>query len=114
VFTTTTDLLKFWNGFYKNGFLSKESIESIFGKYYETSSGIQIGLGFFTSPTTNWKTPELWSRGTESWGHNAVIRYFPENNTTIIVTTNSGEIDDDRNKTGNRIIGDLIADLLFN
>lgn len=113
IFSTTDDLYKFWNGLSKKDFLSKESIRLLFGNYYETGSGIQIGYGFYTSPQTRWNSPEQWSRGTESWGHNAVIRFFPEKNCTIIVATNSGEIGNDRNQTGNRLISDRIADYVF-
>ncbi|MBT8219599.1 MAG: beta-lactamase family protein [Bacteroidia bacterium] len=109
IFTTTSDLSKFWKGIYKNGFVSKASLDTIFRPYYETSSGIQIGFGFFISPNAEWKTTELWTRGTESWGHNSVIRYFPEKQILIIVSTNSGEIENDSAKTGNRLISDLIA-----
>jgi len=112
IFSTTSDLSKFWNGIFKNGFLTKEFIDIIFRPYHETNSGLQIGLGFFKSPSTKWKTTELWTRGTESWGHNSAIRYFPKKNLTIIVSTNSGEFG--KNKmTGNRAISDLIADYLF-
>ncbi|NNF34691.1 MAG: beta-lactamase family protein, partial [Saprospiraceae bacterium] len=99
IFTTTNDLLEFWNGIYKKGFLTEKSIVTIFDNYFETSSGIQIGLGFFLSPDTKWNLLELWTRGTESWGHNSVIRHFPEKDVTIIVSTNSGEIDNDSSRT---------------
>ena len=114
IFSTTMDLYKFWNGIYRDEFLSEESKNTIFDTYHETSSGTQIGFGFYKSTNTRWNTPELWTRGTESWGHNAVIRYFPEKDVTIIVATNSGEIGEDRNITGNRIISDFIADYLLN
>jgi CubicO group peptidase (beta-lactamase class C family) len=113
LFTTTSDLSKFWNGIFKNEFLTKESIGLIFKPYYLTKSGLFIGLGFYKSPTTKWETTELWTRGTESWGHNSVIRFFPEKNLMIIVSTNSGEIENDYTKTGNRVISDLIADFLL-
>lgn len=113
MFTATDDLYKFWNGIYRKGFLSQDSIDLLFGNYHKTQSGLEIGFGFYTSPDTKWNTPELWTRGTESWGHNGVIRYFPEKNVMIIVLTNSGEIGNDSNKTGNRLISDLIADYLF-
>ena len=113
VFTATDDLYKFWKGIFNNGFLSPESVDLLFGNYYTTQSGVEVGFGFFTSPDTQWDTPERWSRGTESWGHNAAIRYFPEKDVTIIVVTNSGEIDNDRNQTGNRLVSDRIADILF-
>lgn len=113
VFSTTDDLFKFWNGVFKKGFLTQKSIDLLFGNHYKTQSGVEVGFGFFTSPDTKWNTPELWTRGTESWGHNGSISYFPEKNVTIIVLTNSGEIDNDRNKTGNRLVSDRIADYLF-
>lgn len=113
IFSTTDDLYKFWTGVCKNGFLTQESVDLLFGNYFTTQSGVEIGFGFFTSPDTQWNTPERWARGTESWGHNAVIRYFPDKDVTIIVVTNSGEIDNDRTKTGNRIVADRIADYLF-
>ncbi len=112
IFSTARDLSRFWNGIYNDNFLSQESIDIIFNSYYETTSGLQIGYGFYKTPKTKWNTPELWTRGTESWGHNSVIRFFPEKNTTIIVSTNSGEFG--KNKmTGNKVISDLIADYLF-
>lgn len=113
IFTTSKDLLKFWNGFYKNDLLSAETIDIMFKSYYETKSGIQIGLGFFKTLINKWDIPFLWTRGTESWGHNGSIQYFPDKNITIIVTTNSGEIGNDSSKTGNRIISDIIGDYLF-
>ena len=113
IFSTPGDLYKFWKGINNDKFLSKESRALVFGNYYQTTSGLQIGFGFFTSPNTQWNTSLLWTRGTESWGHNAVIQHFPDKNVTIIVTTNSGEIDNDQSKTGNRLISDLIANYLF-
>ena len=113
VFTTTDDLWKFWNGLYRNGFLSKTSVDLLFGNYYQSSSGIRIGYGFFTSPDTKWGIPQLWTRGTESWGHNAVIGCLPDREITVIVVTNSGEIDNDPGKTGNRLISDFVVDYLL-
>ena len=111
IFATVRDLSKFWNGITHDNFLSKESTNIIFDTYYETPSGLQIGYGFYKSPKTKWNTPEVWTRGTESWGHNSVIRFFPEKNTMIIVLTNSGEFGKNR-MTGNKVISDLIMDYL--
>ena len=113
MFSTTSDLFKFWNGIYKDGFLSRRSINLMFQPYHKTNSGTEVGLGFFKSPETKWNQQVLWTRGTESWGHNSAISYYSEKDVTIIVLTASGEIDNDRNKTGNRLISDLIATFLF-
>jgi len=112
IFSTTNDLSKFWNGIYRASFLSEESRASLFRSYYETSSGTQIGYGFYKRNETKWVTPEMYTRGTESWGHNSVIRYFPEKNTLIVVSTNSGEYGKNR-MTGNKEVSDFIANYLF-
>ncbi len=111
-FSTSSDLLKFWNGIRDAELLSKESYDILFDNYFETQSGLQIGYGFFKTPKTKWNTLEIWTRGTESWGHNSVIRYFPAKNATIVVSTNSGEFGKNKS-TGNKIISDIIANYLF-
>lgn len=113
LFSTVTDLSKFWSGIQNPEYLTEDSFELFFGNYYQTSAGTQVGYGFFTYPETDWDTPERWTRGTESFGHNAAISHFPEKNLTIIVTTNSGEINGDPSMTGNRIISDKVAEFFF-
>jgi hypothetical protein len=71
---------------------------------------IQIGLGWFISDTPWGK--EIWTRGSEDWGHNAVLRWFPEKKTLIIVMSNSGEIGN-KNITANRFISDKIIKIIF-
>ncbi len=66
--------------------------------------------GWFISHTKN--TREIWTRGTEDWGHNAVVRWFPDEGLRIIVLTNSGEIGD-KGSTGNRMISDALVELLI-
>lgn len=112
IFSTTKDLSKFWNGIYRGGFISEKSKEVIFDTYHKASSGTEIGYGFYKNPSTKWDLKEVWTRGTEDWGHNSVIRYFPEKGTAIIVTTNSDRVGKDK-EPGNRVISDLIADFLF-
>jgi CubicO group peptidase (beta-lactamase class C family) len=66
--------------------------------------------GWFVSNTKN--TREVWTRGTEDWGHNAVVRWFPERGLLLIVLTNSGEIGD-KGSTGNRLISDALLEFLI-
>jgi hypothetical protein len=84
----------------------------MFTEQYKTSSGIGICYGWFKNDTTDWGSNEIWTRGSESWGHNAVIRWFPVKKTVVIVCTNSGEIGEKQN-TGNRVISDYISDFLW-
>jgi CubicO group peptidase (beta-lactamase class C family) len=112
IFSNAHDLLQFWNGIFQDDFLSKASKDKLFLSYYQTSSGLGIGFGFYNYVDTKWHTPEIWTRGTESWGHNAVIRNFPDEKVTKIVLSNSGELGKEK-ITANRLISDKIADFIF-
>ncbi len=112
VFSTPGDLLKFWNAVWSSDILPPALTAKLFDTYYTTSSGLQIGFGFYKRETTKWQTPEVYTRGTESWGHNSVIRHFPEKNITIVVSTNSGEYGKNQ-MTGNRAVSDWIVNYLF-
>ena len=112
LYSTPTDLYRFWDGVRSHKLISKASTGALFGSYYHTSSGIGIGYGWFVNDTTDWHSREIWTRGTESWGPNAVIRWFPDKDTVIIVCTNSGEMGD-KQETGNRIVSRFIADYLW-
>lgn len=112
LYSTPTDLYRFWNGVRSHKLITKSSTEALFGSYFHTSSGIDIGYGWFVNDTTDWQSREIWTRGTESWGPNAVIRWFPDKDAVIIVCTNSGEMGD-KQETGNRIVSKLLADYLW-
>ncbi len=113
IYSTPTDLYKFINAVINSRLISKSNTELLFSKYYTTSSGLGIGYGWFINDATEWGTKEIWTRGNEDWGHNAVIRWFPDKKMIIIVCTNSGEIGGNKQTTGNRLISDYIADYLW-
>jgi CubicO group peptidase (beta-lactamase class C family) len=112
IYSTPGDLYKFILGVTEYRVLSSQTTETMLTEQFKTSSGIGICYGWFKSDSTNWGSSEIWTRGSESWGHNAVIRWFPEKESVIIVCTNSGEIGE-KQTTGNRIVSDYIADFLW-
>lgn len=112
MYSTPYDLYKFSNALLNYLIIDQQNTELLFKTYCLTSDGTGIGYGWFINEITNWNTKEIWTRGTEDWGHNAVLRWFPEKKTIIIVCTNSGEIGD-KQITGNRIISSYIADFLL-
>ncbi|HEX6791699.1 MAG TPA: serine hydrolase domain-containing protein [Candidatus Krumholzibacteria bacterium] len=69
-----------------------------------------IARGWFISQTRGEK--EIWTRGNESWGHNAVLRWFPGRRLLVIVATNSGELGD-RHTTANRLVSDRIVETML-
>jgi len=112
IYSTTGDLYKFIKGVIDHRVISSQMTELMLTVQYETGSGTGICYGWYKNERPNWESSEIWSRGTESWGHNAVVRWFPGKEKIIIVCTNSGEIGDKKN-TGNRLISDYIADFLW-
>ncbi len=112
MYSTPSDLYRLWRAVTSYHLISKSSVEEMLEPSYVTTSGIKICHGWFISDSTAGNGQEIWTRGTESWGPNAVLRWFPARNTLIIVCTNSGEMGDKRT-TGNRIISDYIVDFLW-
>lgn len=112
IYSTSYDLYKFINAVISNRILDSATLSLMLSEQYRTTSGLSICYGWFKNDSTDWNTTEIWTRGNEDWGHNAVIRWFPEKNRIIIVCTNSGELGD-KQITGNRIISNYIADFLW-
>lgn len=77
IYSTPDDLYKFIKGIIEHRIISIQTTQLMFTEQYKTSSGIGICYGWFKNDTTDWGSNEIWTRGSESWGHNAVIRWFP-------------------------------------
>jgi CubicO group peptidase (beta-lactamase class C family) len=112
IYSNVSDLYKLINGLLSFKILNKNSLNSMFSIYTKTKSGLGIGHGCFIYENNDWNLKEIWTRGNEDWGHNAVIRYFPQQNSIVIVCTNSGELTDKQN-TGNKIISNEIINFLL-
>ncbi|OJJ16265.1 hypothetical protein BKI52_33770 [marine bacterium AO1-C] len=112
LYTTAEDLWRFWQGVMGYKIVSRQSVSTMLDNYYKTSSELEVGYGWFTNSTTDWHSKEVWTRGNESWGHNAVVRGFVDKEVVIIVLSNSGEMGD-RNQTGNRAVSKEVADWLW-
>jgi CubicO group peptidase (beta-lactamase class C family) len=110
LYTTVGDLYRWFTSLRNGDILSPESLSLLWEPQKELSAtGVAYGW-FVSNPSHGQK--EIWTRGTEDWGHNGVLRWFPERRTVIIVLTNSGELGD-KSETGNRLISDGIAKILF-
>lgn len=112
LYSTAYDLYQFIKALLHNQLIAKKSTDLLFGTHCKTSDGLGIGYGWFINNSSDWDSKEIWTRGSEDWGHNAVIRWFPDKKTIIVVCTNSGEMGD-KQATGNRIISSCIADFLW-
>ena len=109
LYSCTSDLYAWFHALRDEAILSPELLDTLWTPRVPLSVG-SMARGWFISETNG--TKEIWTRGNEDWGHNGVVRWFPERSVLIIVLTNSGEIGD-KNTTGNRILGDALVDELI-
>ena len=72
-----------------DGSLAKNSVNLLMGNHVQTAGGTEIGFNWFGGQTES-GVRMLFSRGQESFGGNAVIYLYPEQNLTIITATNAG------------------------
>ena len=108
IYSCTSDLHAWFHALRDGAVLSPAELDTLWTPRVPMSVG-HMARGWFVSDTNG--TTEIWTRGNEDWGHNAVVRWFPERGVLIIVLTNSGEIGD-KNTTGNRILGDALVEVL--
>jgi len=115
IYSTSPDLFKLYLAVKSNKIINPESTNRMFQSYRKLSSS-SVGYGWFIDET-KWDTKEYWTRGTEDFGHNSVLRWFPEDNVVIIVCSNAGEIlggtTADKTTTANRIVSDNLMQILF-
>ncbi|MEO8590511.1 MAG: serine hydrolase domain-containing protein, partial [Flavobacteriales bacterium] len=101
LYSCTSDLYAWFHALRDGQLLSPALLDTLWAPCVNVSVG-SIARGWFISETNG--TKEIWTRGNEDWGHNGVVRWFPERGLLIIVLTNSGERGD-KNITGNRLLG---------
>ena len=107
IFSTVQDLYKFMKGVIDNRLISSRTTSKMFANTFKTPGDLFVCSGWFRNTSR-----EVWTRGSESWGHNAVIRWFGDKQRIIIVCTNSGEFGE-KKMTGNRMVSDLIVNSIL-
>lgn len=109
IWSSVVDLYRWYRFAWRGPLLSESSRGLLFQANLVLPSGTGVGYGTYTSSTPR-GTTEIWTRGTEDFGHNAVIRWFPAEDALVIVLSNSGEIE---GTPANQLISNEIVDLLF-
>lgn len=109
LWSCTHDLHAWYRAWRTDAMLPTGLLDTLWAPRVPISVG-HMARGWFVSTTNG--TQERWTRGNEDWGHNGVVRWFPERGVLIIVLTNSGELGD-KNTTGNRMLGDALTNVLI-
>lgn len=90
--STTGDLYRWHLALQEDKVLSNESREKLFFPHEVVSPEVTSTYGWFLSPTA-WGTRSVWTRGTESFGHNAILVSYPEEGIVIVAASNAGDRD---------------------
>ncbi len=112
VFSCIEDLNSFFEAFNGDQLLNSESKRTMLKKQVEIRPGLYCGYGWFISQDNATNRIEYWTRGNESFGHNGVLRWFPDNDLVIIVQSNTGERGSPQ-KTDNRLVSDDLVKALL-
>lgn len=111
MYSNVNDLHSWFDALLSDSLLDSASRREMWRVRWRTKgSGTGIASGWYSSSYRG--NRELWTRGAEDWGHNGVLRWFPDRNALIIVLSNSGDRGD-KNTTANRFISDGIADIIL-
>lgn len=109
IYSNVTDLYHWFTALAGGMLLEPKHVEQMWTVQWRLSE-TGMAYGWFVSSSVRGR--EVWTRGTEDWGHNGVLRWFPDRNVVIIVLSNSGERGD-KSVTANRFISDGIANIIF-
>ncbi len=109
LYSNVADLYLWFTGLYDGTILDSMSRKAMWAVQRQ-SSETGIASGWFLSSFEG--KQEIWTRGSEDWGHNGVLRWFPDEELLIIVLSNSGERGD-KTRSANRFISDGIARIIF-
>ncbi len=111
VFSSAKELFLFFEAVHHGKLLNNATTRLMLTNHMNIREGLEMGYGWFIG-TQNNGAIEIWTRGNESFGHNAVLRWFPEEELVIVVTSNTGE-KGSPTETDNRIVSDhLVRELM--
>ncbi len=92
IWSSARDLYRWYRSTWRGPLLGEDGGERLFEVRTTSGSGLGIGYGSFVSRRDD-GTVERWARGTEDFGHEGVLRWFPDRDLFVLVLSNSGKID---------------------
>lgn len=105
--STAKDLYKWQQALFADKILSTKEREKLLTPNNQTSKGMHA-YGWFISETKAGKQV-YWTAGYEDFGHNGIIKAYPDG-TVIIVLTNSGDIDE---KPARDLVSNGLEQIIF-
>jgi CubicO group peptidase (beta-lactamase class C family) len=91
MYSTVADLYRWQQSLRAGEVLSPDSRDRLFSPHVPLGGDRFAGYGWFTSPGPD-GTPVVWTRGTESFGHNGILNIYPREGLVIVVLSNAGDM----------------------
>lgn len=107
IYSTTGDLYRWYQALQENRVLSEESRKKLLAPHVALGGTEHAAYGWFL---TSAPRSSVWTRGTESFGHNAVVMAYPGEGIVLVAASNAGE--HERVSRTRKLAADL-AELLF-
>lgn len=107
IYSTTGDLYRWYRALQEDRVLSEESRKKLLAPHVSLGETGHASYGWFLTPTPR---NSLWTRGNESFGHNALVMAYPEENLVLVAASNAGDLE--RVARTRKLAADL-AEFLF-
>ena len=109
VLSTTEDLFHWQQAVFAGRILSAASRDKLLRGYLPRGE-TEIAYGWYRSRTARGRLA-LWTRGTEDFGHNAVIKVYPELDLVVVIASNAGDLGD-KTQAASRVLSDELEAIL--
>lgn len=91
MYSTVADLYRWQQSLRAGDVLSPGSRDRLLSPHVALGGDRFAGYGWFTSPGPG-GTLVLWTRGTESFGHNGILNIYPREGLVMVVLSNAGDM----------------------
>ncbi len=92
ILSTTGDLYRWTRALLNEEILDAASLERMFHPHVAVGSA-HYGYGWYLSETPR-GTQRIWIRGSESFGNNAIVEIYPDEDVVLVVLSHSGDFHD--------------------
>ncbi len=110
-YSTAEDLFRWQQALFAGRILSAASRDKLLRSYLQRGE-TEIAYGWYRSRTARGRLA-LWTRGTEDFGHNAVIKVYPELDLVVVIASNAGDLGD-KTRAASRVLSDELEAIIEN
>lgn len=109
VLSTTEELFRWQQALFAGRILGATGRDKLLRGYVKLSA-TEVAYGWFRSQTARGQLV-VWTRGSEDFGHNAVIKVYPGQDMVVVIASNAGELGD-KTRAASRVLADELEEIL--